>query len=64
MSNVLQEHKLDHQYLGDGVYIFHDGFHIVLYTVCPSGEEKYIYLEPDVFAQVSRYVRTTNISGG
>lgn len=45
---------MDKDYLGDGVYVEHDGYSIILSTERSSGLET-IYLEPSVYAALVRY---------
>lgn len=45
---------MDKEYLGDGVYVEHDGYQITLSTV-PGGGHDTIYLEPEVFNALIRY---------
>ena len=44
------------EYLGDGVYVSHDGFMLRLSTE-REGREHYIYLEPAVLNALYEYVR-------
>ncbi len=45
---------MDKDYLGDGVYVEHDGYNIILTTERDNGIET-IYLEPPVLAALVRY---------
>lgn len=48
-------HVYSHRsYLGDGVYVEHDGWHIILSTERDGRTEK-IYLDPSVFDSLQRY---------
>lgn len=45
-------------YIGDGVYVSFDGWHVVLTTVREAGHEEHeetIYLEPSVYLALKRY---------
>jgi hypothetical protein len=44
------------QYLGDGVYVSFDGFHIILTTWDGYRDTNTIYLEDTVFIALQKYV--------
>jgi hypothetical protein len=46
--------RYDLEYLGDGVYVYHDGFQVWLITERDEGEHR-IALEPVVFDNLVRY---------
>lgn len=51
------------EYIGDGVYISNDGWHIVLETERENGTN-IVYLEPELVSEVVRYgVKVKLISG-
>ena len=43
-------------YLGDSVYAEHDGYGLTLTTENGYGPSNTIYLEPEVYAALTRYV--------
>ena len=43
-------------YLGDSVYVYHDGYHIVLTTNNGYEDSNTIALDPDVYDALLRYV--------
>ncbi len=54
MSEEKEEYK---DYLGDGVYVKFDGYHIVLYLDNGFGPHSPIALEPDVMDKLARYTK-------
>jgi len=44
------------KYLGDGVYIHYDGWHLVLTTGSHDNTESAIYLDPEVTKNLQRYI--------
>ena len=52
-ENTLKAIK-EKAYLGDGVYVHHDGYKIILTTPREDGEH-YIALEPEVLEALDRY---------
>lgn len=44
------------EYLGDGLYVEHDGWHVRLYAPNNLGHEQELFLEPDVLAAFLRWV--------
>lgn len=48
------------EYLGDSVYVEHDGCDLVLTTENGSGPSNIIILEPAVYAALARYVEALN----
>lgn len=44
------------RYLGDGVYVDHDGYGLVLTTENGLGETNRIVLEPEVYEALRQYV--------
>ncbi len=45
---------MDKDYLGDGVYVEHDGYQLML-SADSDGQANRIYLDPTVFAALVRY---------
>jgi hypothetical protein len=45
------------QYLGDGVYINYDGYHVILTTEDGISTTNTIYLDPEVVMSVSHYFK-------
>ncbi len=43
------------QYLGDSVYVYYDGYHVVLTTDNGEGPTNTIYCEPSVLDALIRY---------
>jgi hypothetical protein len=43
------------EYLGDGVYVEHDGYQLIL-SVSNGVSEHFIYLEPEVWEELVEYV--------
>ena len=50
---------MEKEYLGDGAYVEHDGFNIILTTSDGAETTNSIYLEPRVYAQLIDYVART-----
>lgn len=48
------EHNSDHEYLGDGVYVSHDGYHVWL-DLRAQDSTTAVALEPDVFKRLVAY---------
>jgi hypothetical protein len=46
---------MDKDYLGDSVYVEHDGYHLVLTTENGYGPSNRICLDPDVYAALVGY---------
>jgi hypothetical protein len=46
-------------YLGDGAYVYHDGFGVVLYTSDGIRETNRVVLEPNVLAEFKRWLMHT-----
>lgn len=46
------------EYLGDGLYVHHDGYQFVL-TAPRGGDEHYVALEPNVLDEFLRFVEKT-----
>lgn len=44
-------------YLGDGVYVDHDGFHVILTTENGINRTNIIYIEPSVWVALVGYVK-------
>ncbi len=44
-------------YIGDGVYVRHDGYSVVLTTERASGRTDTIYLEPQVLAALLAWLK-------
>ena len=44
------------EYLGDGVYVFYDGYAIVLTVEDGRGATDMIVMEPDIYLALARYV--------
>jgi hypothetical protein len=57
MTDVIKDDvvKIDHKYIGDGLYIYHDGYHIIIYTFDGYGREHTLYLEPQVLQDIVIY---------
>jgi len=51
------------QYLGDGVYISNDGWHVSIETERENGTN-IIYLEPSLIAELVRYADRVGIFNG
>jgi len=50
--------EYDKDYLGDSVYVHHDGYSIVLTTVNDSSRpSNTIYMEPEVLEAFERYIK-------
>jgi len=49
------------QYIGDGVYVDHDGYAIVLTTEDGISTTNKIVLEPEVYTELIRWVKCCNI---
>jgi hypothetical protein len=47
---------MDKQYLGDSVYVEHDGYGLTLTTESGMGPSNTIYLEPVVYKSLQDYV--------
>ena len=45
-------------YLGDGLYVYHDGYHFVLETPRKDGTHR-VALEPDVLSQFFLFIEKT-----
>jgi len=45
------------EYLGDGVYVTFDGFHIVLATGSHVNPDNIVHLDPDVMVAFTRFVK-------
>ena len=45
-------------YLGDGVYVDHDGFNLILTTENGISVTNEIFLEPDIFEALKRYAES------
>jgi hypothetical protein len=50
------------RYIGDGVYIWHDGYHFVLLTGSHSNPDNVVYLDPHVAVEVKKYIDEVNAS--
>ena len=46
------------QYLGDSVYVEHDGYGLTLTTENGMGPSNTIYMEPEVYSALTVYVAT------
>lgn len=44
-------------YLGDSVYAYHDGFHLIVFTDNGLGIQNQIYMEKFVFASLIEYAQ-------
>jgi hypothetical protein len=53
-ADPLQAH--DSKYLGDGVYVSNDGFHVILSTSNGLKQTNVILLDPQVISQLKRYI--------
>ena len=51
----------NHEYIGDAVYVFFDGFQIVLYTHDGMRETNRICLNPEVLQSLDRYVAALSV---
>ena len=49
--------KRDEEYLGDGVYATHDGYHVWLRCDGWDGREQRIALDPIVFRRLTEYAQ-------
>lgn len=47
----------DVEYLGDGVYVGHDGHHVVLTTGSIAHPDNVVYLDPNVLAQFAKWTQ-------
>lgn len=45
------------EYLGDGLYASTDGYLVALTADLKTGQERTVYLEPDVVTALFRYVK-------
>jgi len=50
-------------YLGDGLYVYHDGWHVWLYTSDGSSETNRVALEPPVLARFREWMETVGRKG-
>ena len=50
------------QYIGDSVYIDHDGYYFVVTTENGEGASNTIYFEPQVMADLMVYVQRINLT--
>ena len=48
--------RLFEDYLGDGLYVYHDGYHVWLYTSDGVEETNSVALEPAVLDAFNRWV--------
>ena len=56
MTTATQETRMPNaRYIGDGVYISHDGYHLILETTDGDRVTNRIGLEPDVLRTISQY---------
>lgn len=62
---ITTDHLHDRDYLGDGVYVGHDGYHIVLWLESPGAfGPGAIALEPEALRALHRYVERITATQG
>lgn len=63
MSDKIIEGLRGPEYIGDGVYVGRDGSSLILRTSRDGGGINEIFLEPDVFDALEKYVKRVMKSG-